>query len=300
MSHILSLIDFYEKFKIEEDCFNYLVAVRWTNGFFCPKCGCTRVYLLKSRALFQCKACRHQTSVTAGTIFHKLRQPLHKLFMAVYLFATSKKGISAMELQRKLGFRTYRTAWTLLHKLRKAMTSSGLSLLTDQVEVDETYIGGYRPGKPGRGAEDKDLVVVAVETTSNDNLGKAYLKQIPEASSEVLGKFVHDHVRKGTMLKTDGFASYCHLSGDYDHQPHPQGVPQNAGKLLPKVHIVIGNLKSWLSGTFNRYPSSRYLSAYLTEFEFRFNRRWNLAGIFDKLLKCCIHADKVTLAELMA
>ena len=205
-----------------------------------------------------------------------------------------------MELQRKLGFKSYKTAWTLLHKLRKGMTSSGNFFLTDTVEVDETYIGGKRHGPAGRGANDKALVVVAVETRNKKHMGRMYLKQIQHADKAELGQFVREHVQPGTKVRTDGWASYSHLRPQYAHEPMPLRDPEQAGKLLPKVHIVIANVKMWLRGTFNRYPSDKYLPGYLDEFEFRFNRRWRLDSIFDKLLDRCIQRTTITFAELKA
>ena len=163
MGQILTLFDYQKQFSTEEDCFNYLVRLRWPNGFVCPRCHGTKYYMIYKHKRFQCTQCRHQTSVTAGTVFHRLRQPLQILFMAVYLISTSKKGLSAMELRRKLGIKSYKTAWLLMHKIRAAMASSGKFFLTSIVEVDETYIGGHRKGPRGRGAEDKRLVAIAVE-----------------------------------------------------------------------------------------------------------------------------------------
>ena len=164
MSQLLTLFDYQKQFSTEEDCYNYLFKHRWPNGFVCPKCGGIEYYMIYQHKRFQCKQCRHQTSLTAGTVFHNLRQPLRVLFMAVYLIATSKKGLSAMELRRKLGIQGYKTAWLLMHKIRTAMASSGKFLLNRMVEVDETYIGGHREGSRGRGAADKTLVAIAVET----------------------------------------------------------------------------------------------------------------------------------------
>lgn len=293
----LSLLDFQDRFGSEEQCFDYLVKARWSEGFVCPRCGNRHAYTLATRKLFQCQACHHQVSVTAGTVFHKLRQPLRKLFLAVYLVATNKKGISALELQRKVSIKSYRSAWLLLHKIRCGMSSSGQFQLTGVTEVDETFVGGAKPGPRGRGAEGKDLVAVAVEA-EHDWIGHAYLEHIPNATKETLGAFVREHVVRGSTLVTDGFGSYLHLGALYQHRPVKLKEPEDAGRLLPKVHIVIANLKMWLRGTFNRYPATKHLQRYLNEFEFRFNRRWNLDLIFDKLLIRCIQRPTITFAEL--
>ena len=297
MAKILSFFDFQDSFPDEQACFDYLFKLRWPDGFKCPKCQHDQASFISTRKLFQCSSCRYQASVTAGTVFHKLRQPLQKLFLAVFLFSTSKKGISAMELQRKSGIKTYRSAWTLLHKLREGMKSSGLFPLTGPVEVDETYIGGSREGTRGRGAEGK--VLVAVETKEKKKMGRAYLEPIQDAGKKELGQFVKDHVEPGTKLFTDGWKSYDHLKGLYQHIPNTQHETEKSGETLPKVHIVITNVKTWLRGTLNRYPDEKYMPRYLDEFEFRFNRRWNLFNIFDKLLTRCVQRSTITLAELM-
>lgn len=296
MNKLLTLFEYQKRFATEEDCFNYLVSLRWPNGFVCPHCGGTEYYMIHTHKRFQCKRCRHQTSVTAGTVFHKLRQPLRILFMAVYLIATSKKGFSAMELRRKLGIRGYKTAWLLMQKIRTAMASSGTLQLTRMVEVDETYIGGHREGPRGRGAKDKTVVAIAVETDGS-TMRRAYLKTIDSLTMGELEQFVKDHVAEGTKVRTDCFKSYGSLNKTYDHIPVIKNISGNTSDLLPKVHIVVANLKMWLRGTYNCLPA-KHLQRYLDEFVFRFNRRWNLENIFDKLLIRCICTKTITYAEL--
>jgi len=297
MTKVLSVFEFQKHFATEDQCFDHLVAVRWPDGFKCPKCNHSGAYIIKARKLFQCKSCKHQTSVTAGTCFHRMRQPLHLLFWAVYLVATNKKGISALELQRKLDIRSYQTAWTLLHKIRSCMTSSGLFLLSGEVEVDETYIDGSRSGPTGRGADNKQLVAVAVEKLGK-KMGRSYFQHIQHASKDELGAFVKEHVTKRSSVITDGFPSYKHLKDEYNLDQKKLYSPERARELLPNVHIVITNTKAWLRGTFNRYPAPKHLKRYLNEFEFRFNRRWKLDNIFDKLLNRCLLTNNITYAEL--
>ena len=298
MNDILTVFDFENRFPTEEACFEYLVSLRWPNGFICPKCGHTEFYLIERRKLFQCKKCKHQASVTAGTIFHKLKQPLKTLFWAIFLIATNKKGISALELQRKLGINCYKTAWTLEHKIRKGMSTSGNFPLIGAVEADETYVGGQSKGKRGRGAENKSIVAVVVET-DGVKMGRSYLQIIEHPNKEEIGGFLNKHVAKGTKITTDGFPSYGFLKEAFIHNPIIIKDPKKAGELLPKAHIIIANLKMWLRGTFNRYPV-KHLQAYLDEFTFRFNRRWKLENIFDKLLTRCIQRTTITYAELSA
>ena len=296
MCQILSFFEYQEQFSDEEDCFNYLFQLRWPNGFVCPKCGGSEYYMIYKHKRFQCKQCRHQTSVTAGTVFHRSHQPLRVLFMAVYLIATSKKGLSAMELRRKLGINGYKTAWLLMQKIRTAMASSGKFLLTRMVEVDETYIGGHREGPRGRGAKDKTLVAIAVETNGS-TMGRAYLKTINSLTMTELEQFVKDHVARATKVSTDGHKSYGSLNNDYVHIPVKNSKACSKSDVLPKVHIVVANLKMWLRGTYNCLPA-KHLQRYLDEFVFRFNRRWNLENIFDKLLVRCVNTNTITYAEL--
>lgn len=297
MNKSMSFFEFKERFPDEDACFDYMVKVRWPNGFVCPRCSHQHAYPIRKRKLFQCADCRHQVSVTAGTVFHKLRQPLQKLFWAMYWVAAQKKGLSALELQRKLGLGSYQTAWSLLQKLRAAMLSSGKYPLTGIVEVDETYLDGSRHGNPGRGADNKALIAVAVERKDR-NMGRAYLQPVQRATREELGLFVRGKIMPKSTLKTDGLASYKHLQGDYVHDPKSLKEPEDSVRFLPKVHIVITNLKCWLLGTYNRYPAENHLKRYLNEFEFRFNRRWNHKKIFDKLLTRCVESTYITYAEL--
>lgn len=296
MNAVLSFYDFMRRFPSEEECFQYLVNLRWSDGFCCPKCGHDKSYFLGKYKRFECKLCHHQTTVTAGTVFHRMRQPLHKLLFAVYMVATSKKGVSAMELQRKLDIRSYQTAWHLLHKIRNAMSSSELFPLTGDVEVDETYIGGRRPGKRGRGAEGKSLVGVVVETNGK-YMGRTYIEEIKSASTENIKSFLSRHLSPGVKVTTDGLHSYKFLSEKYMHVPVIGSKTTQKEELLPKAHIVIANLKTWLRGTYNCLPN-KHLQQYLNEFVFRFNRRWKIENIFDKLLTRCVSRATVTYSYL--
>ena len=296
MEPVLSLYDFLNRFPSEEDCFKYLVEKRWPDGFRCPKCGNHAAYFIETHRRFQCTACRHQTSVTAGTVFHRLRYPLLTLFWAVYFIATSKKGMSAMELKRKLGIRSYQTAWLLLHKIRSAMASSQMFPLTGDAEADETYVGGRRPGKRGRGAEGK-IPVAAVVETNGKTMGRAYLEIIESVTAYNLTSFLSRNLSPGVKVTTDGYLTYGFLSAYFRHVPRTRPMNITDDDVLPKVHILIANLKMWLCGTYNCLPS-KHLQHYLDEFIFRFNRRWKLENIFDKLLLRCIATPSFTYADL--
>ena len=282
MANLLSLNDFVKKFPSEEACCEYLVHMRWPDGFKCPYCGNRGAYYIYSRKLFQCTLCRKQTSVTAGTVFHKLRQPLVNLFWAVYLIASSKKGISAMELQRKLGIISYKTAWSLHHKIRLAMASRDEFPLTENVEVEETCITGRRPGKRADNEKGNSHICAAVEI-KGCYMGRAYLKNIEHPSDDSLTMFISEKVDPDAKIKTvvPSYTSHNIL----DKNP------------LQKIHIIVSNLRMWLLGTYNCLPS-KHLQKYLDEFAFRFNRRRYLGNIFDYLLIGCISTHTRTYTEL--
>jgi hypothetical protein len=166
---------FLERFGTDEQCRDYLIRARWPEGFRCAACGHPRCHALRARLALECAACGKQHSYMAGTIFEQTKTGLARWFLAIWLVTSSKGGISAMELKRQMGFGSYQTAWSWLHKIRKAMVRPGREPLSERVEADETYVGGARPGKAGRGAAGKALVAGAVEA----GRGKARGRRAP-------------------------------------------------------------------------------------------------------------------------
>jgi transposase-like protein len=278
-----SLKEFQTRFRDDEACQKYLAACRWPDGFRCVRCGQAEAFELPQRRLRQCKACGRQTSLTAGTVLHRTRLPLTVWFWAAYLVTTHTPGLSAVQLQRQLGI-SYETAWALLHKLRRAMVNPGREALKDKVEVDETYLGGHEAGlKGGRQLLEKALIVGAVEVRGKA-AGRMRLQVVPDASARSLTGFVKRHVAPGTLVLTDGWGAYAPLADmGYRHRPRTQGTPERAPKLLPHIHRVFGNLKTWLGGTHHGVGHD-HLPAYLDEFAFRFNRRRTPMAAFQTLL----------------
>ena len=272
--------EFIKNFSTEEQCSEYLFQLRWPEGFKCPICNETDHIVINNK-LYECKNCKHQTSVTAGTIFQDTRSPLRTWFIAIWWITTQKYGASAEGLQQILGLSTYRTAWTWLHKIRKAMVRSDRAKLTGTVEVDETYIGGEEHSEStGRGTGNKVLVAIAVElheTGSKTGLkipGRVRLSVIPDASKASLMPFITDNVEKGSEIITDGWTSYASLAENgYKHTVYVQRNKQEDEKILPHVHLIISLLKRWLLGTHQGAVSDKHMQAYLEEYTFRFNRR---------------------------
>jgi transposase-like protein len=299
-----TIIEFQHRFPDDDACRAYLFDSRWPVGFRCPRCGSGTATPLPRRLLWQCSACRYQVSVTAGTVLHKTRTPLHLWFWAVYLVTTATPGISALQLQRQLGLRRYETAWMMLHKLRRAMVNPEREPLTRVVEVDECFVGGHEVGlRGGRQPGIKALVVVAVEVRGAGS-GRVRLGVIEDASSDTLCAFVTGTVAPGATVHTDGWQSYQRLSRlGYDHRPRSQRAQRlfgdDPGEILPRVHRVISHLKTWLQGT-HRGVSEEHLQVYLDEFAFRFNRRRTPMAAFQTLLGLGSQQAPTTYAEIVA
>ena len=222
----------------------------------------------------QCATCGRQTSVTAGTIFQDTRSPLTVWFRAMWAVTSQKTGTSALTLQQVLGLGSYQTAWTWLHKLRRAMVRPGRDRLAGDVEVDETYVGGLEDGISGRGSQKKALIVVAAEDVGQ-RLGRIRLRRVPDASAKSLQGFIDDVVEPGSQVHTDGWTGYDRVQAHgYRHRiTYLSEHPQPANELLPRVHLIASLLKRWLLGTHQGAVSPAHLDYYLDEFTFRFNRR---------------------------
>mgnify|MGYP001792614507 CR=1 FL=1 len=291
-----NLKEFDTRFRTEEACREYLVQLRWPDGFYCPRCGCQESSPVRS-VLLRCCDCRHQTSVTAGTIFQDTRTPLRLWFQAMWWMTIQKNGASALGLQRVLGLNRYETAWTMLHRLRRAMVRPGRDLLTGRVEVDECYIGSLEEGLPGRLNLEKALVVVAAQE-DGPGIGRIRMRQIVDASAASLVPFVQDSVEAGTIIHTDGWLGYLPLeSKGYEHEVmFLKGKKKPPSELMPRVHLVISLLKRWLMGTHQGAVSHKHLGYYLDEFTFRFNRlRSKSRGkLFFRLAQQAVAVDPVT------
>lgn len=268
-----TLRKFETRFSTDRSCADYLLALRWPSGFVCPRCGNRGGWTAKNGRVI-CRACRHRTTVTAGTIFQDTHQPLTLWFRAMWWMTNQKIGLSALGLQRLLGVGCYRTAWMMLHKLRSAMVRPGRDRLTGRIEVDETYIGGLEEGVRGRQTEKKALVLVAAQEDGN-GIGRIRLGHVADASAASLHAFIEDSVEPGSTVHTDDWTGYQGLDAKgYEHVATSiKKSDKAAHELLPRVHKVASLLKRWLLGTHQGAISHEHLDSYLNEFVFRFNRR---------------------------
>ena len=295
--------EFLERFSTEQKCLEYLIRWRWPAGFECPACGSKKAWP-HPRRLFECSTCGRQTSVTAGTIFQDTRKPLRLWFEVIWTVVSQKNGASAKNIEEALGFGSYRTAWTWLQKLRRAMIRPGRDHLCGTVEIDETYIGGEEDGQRGRGPTEKTLVVVAVECEPNRKPGRVRFRCIPDASGDSLLPFVVDNVKGGSNVITDGWLGYSGLGAKgYKHEVRkvaPSG--KKAHELLPHVHLIDTLVKRWLLGTHQGHVSPKHLRYYLDEYAFRFNRRLSTHRglLFHRLVTQALALEPVTYNHITA
>jgi transposase-like protein len=289
--------EFDEWFRSENACLDYIANLRWPKGFICPGCGeFTDKPSLMRRGLFLCRECKRQTSITAGTLFHGSHKPLRTWFLAMWFVTSEKHGASALGLQRVLGFGSYNTAWTWLHKLRRAMVRPGRDQLTGAVEVDETYVGGIGTKVRGRGAKRKTIVAIAAEVRGRGP-GRIRMAKIPDLSAPSLRGFLRDNVQKGAKLRTDAWSGYNGIDVmGYKHTViNISDTGDPAHVVMPCVHRVASLLDRWWLGIHQGAIRPSHLDYYLDEFTFRFNRRTSRARglLFYRLMEQAIDCSPV-------
>jgi transposase-like protein len=297
----MSRSDFDRRFPDEEACARYLAAKRWPGGFVCPACGHGKGWELASKPFtWECAGCHRQTSVTAGTVLHRSKLPLRTWFEAIRLLTSHSNGISAEQAQAQFGIGSYKTAWLLLHKLRRAMVSPDRGLLQSLVEVDETEIPFRSKHDPikahGIANVGKLLIIGAVELSEEGHPRRVRLEPLTDRSGESVRSFVERVVERGATVVSDGLAGYRKLK-EHRHVGRTVGA-MAAHVLLPWVHRAFANLKRWLTGTFHgvRKP---HLERYLDEFVFRWNRRRHTRAAFDTLLGLVIRLPHASLRDFV-
>jgi len=290
----LTLSDLERRFATEEACRRYLTDLRWPDGFRCPRCGGIEVWAMNG-GLQRCRSCDYKQSLTAGTVFEGTRKPLLMWFRAIWWVVGQKNGASAKGIQRMLELGSYQTAWTWLHKMRRAMVRPGRDQLDGVIEMDETYVGGEKPGKRGRGALGKALVAVAVEDKGRAGMGRIRLAVIPDASQASLTAFAAQTVVPSSTIRTDDWSGYSTLPEfGYQHTV-------TASYDLKIAHLTISQLKRWLGGTLQGAVSHEHLAYYLDEFTFRFNRRRaaHRGLLFFRILQNAMVVESTTYGQMV-
>ena len=290
----ISLVEWQKRFGTENACIKTLGKVRWPQGFQCPACGSQQYSFIATRKLYQCSACRHQVSITADTLFHATKIPLVKWFWAIYLMASDKGGISALRLSKHIGI-SWISARSILKKIRTAMSHrDSIYRLEKLIELDEAYVGGKRAGKRGRGAEGKRPVLVAIESRGK-GAGFIAMQAVETISEATIKPFLSFHLKPGQNVRTDALPALNAVAKEHVHEKKVT-PPEKASEWLPLVHIMIGNMKKFLNGTFHGV-SSRYLQEYLDEFCYRFNRRFWEPELPLRLHNACLAHVPVKTAE---
>jgi hypothetical protein len=318
-----SLPKFQRVFPDDAACANYLEAMRWPDGFSCQACGHPGEpyrFATRSSVVLRCRACKKNTSLTAGTVMQSSHMPLSTWFWGAYLMTTQTPGQSAVQFQRQLDIATYETAFAMLHKLRAGMVRPDRDTIgaPHPVEIDECFIGGRTRGE-GKGTHHQTTVVGAVEVRARKDVargkkltyaGRLRLRVVSNTEQletpisgrdiETLTTFVTDNVTPRSVIRTDGWQGYNDLAGiGYKHNILALGGdPEKAEKHLPMIHLVFSNLKTWINGTHHGRIEPRHLQAYLNEFVFRFNRRFYPMNSFNSVLGISARTVPPTYAQL--
>lgn len=294
----LSLSDFFYRYGTEEQCQHTLEQSRWPGGFICPRCGGTDplIYQRKRVKVFQCRCCRVQTTLTEGTIFHSTKLDLRIWFQAIYFITQNKNNISALELKRLIGV-CYRTAWRVKQKLMQVMYEREQStVLSGRVEVDDAYLGGEHPGgKPGRGSENKIPFIAAVQTNKSGNPMYVVLSQVKAFTLVDVADWARKSLSPFTTVVSDGMHCFNAVkAAGCSHQKEVVGYNRKSTSMdcFKWVNTILGNVKNAISGTYHAFDFEKYGHRYLGEYQYRFNRRFNIAEMFPRLCFAAATAGK--------
>jgi IS1 family transposase len=293
--HQMTVPQFEKMFPNEDACAAYLVSHRWPDGVHCPRCGSVRVFAMTTMAFkWQCYDCTpdagYRFSHISGTIFENTNKPLRDWFRVIHMMLTSKKGVSALQVQRVMGFGSYRTAWHMCHRVRAGLADEKFQQLMGVVEVDETYVGGKETNKHANkrvkgnlGGKGKQIVAGAVQRK-----GSVVARVIANTTTETLDAFVHEAVsNKVSLISTDEHSGYRHLSRDFPHGVvrHGRGEYVVGAVHTNTIEGFWSLVKRGMVGTFHKV-SAKYLPLYVAEFEFRYNNRLN-DDIFGAAISAC-------------
>jgi transposase-like protein len=294
----MNFMDFMKRFQTEQDCRYHFFKLRWPHGFRCPKCGHEEYYPLREGSLYECRKCRHQASLTAGTVTHKTHTGPREWFLVIYLFTHDKRGISALQVARMTGISHY-TAWQMLHKLRKAMGDRDAKYYLDGiVEMDDAFFGAPEEGgKRGRGTE-KTPAILELSLNNEGQSEHLRIKAVDNVDGTGIIQAATDTIRPGATVRTDGLNAYNVLNREGCEQKGEKFDPQNNPAHLHWLRVIISNLKAFIAGTYHGLDK-KHLQRYFDEFCYRFNRRRFGNQLFNRLLEACASTTTVTYTELV-
>lgn len=299
----LSMPEFLKDYGTEGQCEQALEAVRWPEGFRCPRCAGEAHCVLRdgTRKVFQCNTCRHQASLIASTVFQGTKLPLTTWFLAIYLISQAKTGLSALALKRQLGV-SYPTAWLIHHKLMQVMADrEDRYALEGKVQVDDAYLGGERTGgKVGRGSENKTSFIAAVSLTEEDRPFRVRLTPVPGFTLKAVAAWAKDYLAPGSAVFSDGLACFGAVT-EAGCIHYPTVIARRKPKEVPEfkwINTVLGNLKTSLSGCYHAFDFQKYAARYLAAFCYRFNRRFDLRTLHQRLLVAAVSSSPQPLRSI--
>ena len=275
----INAIAFGKKFQNNEDCYNYLITLKWGKGFRCSRCGCRESYKGRTYYYRRCRCCNYSESVTANTVFHGMKMPILKAFHMVFRLTAKKKGMSTTELGAEVGVQQ-KTAWLFKRKVQVVMKQNDDEKLNGGVDADETLLGGYTKVHRGRSLRQKNAVLMTAEQLPDGRTGKIRMQQIENFEAQTLKYALKDMVKPTAMIRTDHHRSYQHLSKEMNIQT----ARSQYGKGLEELHKQIMQFKNWLRGIHHKC-STQHLHAYLDEYVYRFNKRNGRQWIFNDVIK---------------
>lgn len=291
----LSLNQFLASYGTEELCEASLEKSRWPEGFRCQKCDCAHpyVYWKKTVKVFQCSACRKQVTLTENTIFHSTKLSLVQWYQAMYFLTQNKNNVSTLELKRHIGV-CYRTAWRVKHKLMQVMYERETTTkLSGRVEIDDAYLGGeLRGGKVGRGSENKIPFIAAIQTNASNNPVYAVFRQVKNFSRSEVKSWAQQSLVHNTLVVSDGLNCFTAVTeADCNHQRVVVGSKRKSVDMdcFSWVNTILGNLKTAITGTYHAFDFKKYGFRYLGEYQYRFNRRFDLESMFPRLAYAATH-----------
>ena len=295
----MSLNQFLAKYGAEQQCEATLEDIRWPQGFRCPKCTSKEHYHYRRKGrvkVFQCRNCRSQTTLMEGTIFHSTKLPLTLWFQAMYFFSQNKNNISILELKRLVGI-SYPTAWRMKHKLMQVMYErESTTRLSGRIEVDDAYLGGENPGgKAGRGSENKVPFIAAVQTNKKNHPVYAVFSQVKAFTGEEVTAWANRSLVPSATVVSDGlwcFRSVKETGCSQQREVVGKGRKSTDMECFTWVNTILGNLKTSISGTYHAFDFEKYAHRYLGEYQYRFNRRFDLASLLPRLITAAAQTGK--------
>jgi len=290
------LYEFQQRFPDDQACQEHLFHLRWPQSFRCPRCDSQDYYTVATRSVYECSHCHYQTSVTAGTMFHRTRTPLHVWFWVILLVATDKRRISAAQISREFPV-SHPTAWTMLQKIRQAMAHRDAQYqLAGLIELDDAYFGAPTTGqKRGRGTQ-RAAVLVSLALSQDGHPRFAHLHPVPDLQRTTIEDYLEEQTEETSEIHTDALSTYQGLT-IRAHQ-WVKAYQTDLSEAFRWLHTVISNAKAFIAGTYH-VIGPKHLGAYLAEYCYRFNRRFWQDQLFDRLLYAGIHGKPVTFTELI-